>query len=237
MTELIKFEGIIIKKRDINDSDRLLTVFTTLFGKIQVIFKGINKSKKRDKTSCDVLSYSRFVVYKKNESYIASTIDIIQEYSFIKKNMQKIGVSLYICSLLNEILNFQERKNRIFDITEKSFAYIDKEENEKKIYVLLGFYLYNIIEEEGIKFYIEKGNMFSIKESYLGSKKYKDSQEIGIKEIEIIEEIKNKNSKAIFKKDILLKEIFFIIEIFEKYINYHLELKIELKKYIWEESI
>ena len=70
MTNLIKIEGIIINKRDINDFDKIVTVFTGSFGKIDVLLKGIRKSRKRDKIGADILSLSRMVVYKKENSYV-----------------------------------------------------------------------------------------------------------------------------------------------------------------------
>ena len=65
MTNLLKVEGVIINKKDIGDFDRIVTMFTGSFGKIDVLIKGIRKSKKRDKIGADILSFSRMVVYKK----------------------------------------------------------------------------------------------------------------------------------------------------------------------------
>lgn len=89
MTNLIKIEGIIINKRDINDFDRIVTVFTGSFGKIDVLLKGIRKSRKRDKIGADILSLSRMVVYKKENSYVGSTVECIKSYENIRTDMKK----------------------------------------------------------------------------------------------------------------------------------------------------
>ena len=231
MTELIKIEGIIIKKKDINDSDRLLTVFTTAFGKISLIFKGINKSKRRDKTASDVLSLSKMVVYKKDENYIASTIDLVEEYENTKTDIDRIGISLYICSVLNEILAFGERNSKIYDMAKKSFRYIDKEEI-KKSYLLLCYFVYKIINEMGVGFSVEAGQYFSIENSYIGAKKFSDSRNLSDIEVEIIKKIYFGNVAELLKKGFEVSQILKVIEIFENYLNYHMDINLNLKKYI-----
>ena len=137
MTNLIKIEGIIINKRDINDFDKIVTVFTGSFGKIDVLLKGIRKSRKRDKIGADILSLSRMVVYKKENSYVGSTVECIKSYENIRTDMKKIGVVLYIFHILNNILTENERKSFLYDLTLKSLGYIEKEENNINYTILL----------------------------------------------------------------------------------------------------
>lgn len=234
MTEIIKLEGVIIKKKDINDSDRLLTVFTTTFGKQSIIFKGINKSKRRDKTASDVFSHSKFVVYKKGENFIASSIDSINTFDNIKKDIEKINIGLYICSILNECLNFGERNSKIYDLSLKSFGYLSKEENLTKNYILLLFFIYKILIEEGVSFKVEEGSYFSIVNSILGEKKYEDSIFLTPREEKIVKKIYTGNVRELLCEELSSKDIFSVLKIFEKYFNYHLEGNLNLKKYIWE---
>lgn len=237
MTEIIKLEGIIIKKKDINDSDRLLTVFTTTFGKQTVIFKGINKSKKRDKIASDIFSYSKFIVYKKGDNFIASSIDPIDTFEDLKKNIDKISIGLYLCSILNECLSFGERNSRLYDLSLKSFRYLAKEESLTKNYILLLFCIYKILTEQGVNFKLKEGSYFSIIHSILGNEKYEDSIFLAPREEFIIKKIYEGNVRDLLDDNLPTKDIFNVLSIFEKYFNYHLEGNLNFKKYIWEEEL
>lgn len=234
MTEIIRLEGLIIKKKDINESDRLLTVLTKSLGKYNIIIKGINKSKKRDKTSSDVFSYSKFIAYKKGENFIANTVDSVEIFENIRKDIEKISIGLYMCSILNESLNFGERNSRIYDLALKSFRYLDKEEDINKNWILLLFFFYKILVEQGINFILERGNYFSVENSCISEKKYENSILLNLVQEKIIRKIYLKKVSELLEERILEKDIFFVIEIFEKYFNYHLEGSLNLKKYIWE---
>ena len=234
MTNLIKIEGIIINKRDINDFDRIVTVFTGSFGKIDVLLKGIRKSRKRDKIGADILSLSRMVVYKKENSYVGSTVECIKSYENIRTDMKKIGVVLYMFHVLNNIITENERKSFLYDLTLKSLGYIEKEEDNINYTILLVYYLHKIIIEEGLKYMIKGGRNFSIKSSEIKEDFTGDSIKLNEEEYKIIEMIYFNRVKELLKEKIKIQSLYSVLGIYEKYLNYHMEIYLDLKNYILE---
>ncbi len=234
MTNLVKAEGIIINKRDVGDFDRIITMFTSSFGKIDVLIKGIRKSRKRDKIGSDILSFSRIVVYKKENSYVGSTIESIKSYENIRQDMQKIGIVLYMFHVLNNVLTENERKSILYDLTLKSLDYIEKEKKSMNYTILLVYYLHKIVIEEGLKFQIQNGKNFSIKNSVISEKLYDDSLKLSDEEFEIIEKIYSNNVREVLKQNIDMKALYSVLGIYEKYLNYHMEIYLDLKNYILE---
>lgn len=234
MTNLIKIEGVIINKKDINDFDRIVTMFTGSFGKIDILLKGIRKSKKRDKIGADILSFSRMVVYKKENSYVGTTVDSIKSYNEIRQDMKKIGIVLYMFHVLNNILTENERKSVLYDLTLKSLNYIEKEKNSMNYTVLLIYYLHKIIIEEGLKYIIKDGNNFSIKSSVISKELLGDSIKLNEEEYKIIEMIYFNKVRELLKENIGVQSLYSVLGIYEKYLNYHMEIYLDLKNYILE---
>lgn len=232
--DLIKVEGIVINKRDINDSDRIVIIFTKTFGKISVLLKGIRKSKKRDKIGSDILSYTRMVVYKKENSYIGNSIECINSYENIRQDMNKISVALYIFHVLNQIFIEGQRNTVIFNLTKNSINYIEKEKNVMNYTILLVYYLYKIIIDEGLKFKLEEGRNFSINSSVISNEVLSDSIKLSDSEYEIIKTLYLNKVRELLRKEIELKDLYSVLKIYEKYLNYHLEMNLELKNYILE---
>ena len=234
MTNLIKIEGVIINKKDINDFDRIITMFTGSFGKIDILLKGIRKSKKRDKIGADILSFSRMIVYKKENSYVGTTVESIKSYNEIRQDMKKIGIVLYIFHVLNNILTENERKSVLYDLTLKSLDYIEKEKNSMNYTILLIYYLHRIIIEEGLKYVIKDGNNFSIKSSVISKELLGDSIKLNKEEYKIIEMIYFNKVRELLKENIGVQSLYSILGIYEKYLNYHMEIYLDLKNYILE---
>ena len=103
-----------------------------------------------------------------------------------------------------------------------------------KNYILLLFFIYKILIEEGVSFKVEEGSYFSIINSILGEKKYEDSIFLTPREEKIVKKIYTGNVRELLCEELSSKDIFSVLKIFEKYFNYHLEGNLNLKKYIWE---
>jgi len=235
MTELIKLEGIVINKNDLNDSDRFLKIFTPNFGKVDVLVKGIKKSKKRDKIAADVLSYCKVVGYKKGQNFIGSSIELINSYEFIRKDIDKVGTALYMFSILNNILNDSQQNNDLFQLVCKSLKYINEEKEKYKYITLLLFFMNKVITLEGVSYIFQDGKYFSIKESYIGKHQYVDSLLLSDEEYKVISAIKNHKIRDLLKNSINIKSLFNVLKVYEKYLNYHLEINLNVKNYILEE--
>lgn len=234
MTNLLKVEGVIINKKDIGDFDRIVTMFTGSFGKIDVLIKGIRKSKKRDKIGADILSFSRMVVYKKENSYIGTTVESVKNYNNIREDMKKIGIVLYMFHVLNNILTENERKSILYDLTLKSLDYIEKEKNSMNYTILLVYYLHKIIIEEGLKYTVKNGRNFSIKSSVISEEFLQDSIKLNEEEYKIIEMIYFNKVRELLKENIRVQSLYSVLGIYEKYLNYHMEIYLDLKNYILE---
>lgn len=234
MTNLIKTEGIIINKQDIGEFDRIITMFTGGFGKIDILVKGIRKSRKRDKLGSDILSFSRTVVYKKENNFVGSTVETIKSYENIRGDMKRIGTVLYMFHVLNNILADSERKTVLYDLTLKSLDYIDREENISNCILLVIYYLNKIIGEEGIKFTIEGGRNFSVKNSVISEEFYSDTVKLSREEYHIIESIYFNRVKKLLKENTNVRDLYSVLSIYERYLNYHMELCLDFKNYILE---
>ncbi|MFK4784876.1 DNA repair protein RecO [Fusobacterium sp. MFO224] len=235
MTELIKLEGIVIKRQDFNESDCFLKIFTPTLGKVDVLIKGIKKSKKRDKIAADVLSYCKIVGYKKKLNFIGSSIELVNDFEFIRKDIDKIGNVLYMFSILNNVLNDFERNNDLFQLVCKSLKYINEEKEKYKYTTLLLFFMNRVIDSEGVSYIFQDGKYFSIKESYIGKAQHADSFLLSDEEYKVISAIKNHKIRELLKDTINIKSLFNILKIYEKYLNYHLEINLNVKNYILEE--
>ena len=146
----LRGKGIIIAKKDIEEADRYITIFMEDYGKVSTVIKGIRKSKKRDKTAVDILSLTEFQFYKKNDSLIISSFSTIKDYISIKSDIDKINIAFYIFSILNQILVENGRNRKIYEVLEKTLDYLNSSNDDRKNYLLILYFLYIIIKEEGI---------------------------------------------------------------------------------------
>ena len=60
-----KTEGIIIKRRDYGEADRILTVMTREYGKLKIKAKGVRKITSRRSAHIELLNHTVFYIFIK----------------------------------------------------------------------------------------------------------------------------------------------------------------------------
>ena len=220
--EFIKTKGLIINKRDIEESDRYITVFTEKVGKIDFFIKGIRKSKKREINSTEILTISNFSFYRKGEKYILGTIDFIEGFQELKSDMDKLQLGYYIVSIINKIVYPEEKRVEFFQRVERALNYIQKNEILNSYFLILKMLKW-ITDNEGYGLRIKGKKYLNIFNSVISDEKTTESINLTEEIFDIIEGLEG-NKKISLNKETLLKTI----EIFEKYFNYYFETNIKL---------
>lgn len=227
--KFIKTKGLVIKKIDFGEGDRIITIFSENFGKMDLLVKGIRKSKKRDQSSVDLLTLSDFTFYKKGDSFILNTIDSIDFFYDLKKDIEKIEIVSYILSIINEIVLPGERKKEFFQRIEKALYFIIKSDNYNNFIMVLKMMNW-IIKNEGYKINISGEKYFSISESVITDSG--DNKVIPLKK-DLFEVLANVEKKVSDEKKVELTTLIDAIILYEKYINYHLDIRLNLKKHLF----
>lgn len=109
-----KTEGIIIKRRDFRDADRILTVFTKQYGKIQVKAAGIRRIPSRRSPHVELLNHAVLTLYKGNAFPVLTEAQAIEHYAPIKNDLSKIGFAYHICELIDKLCPDNQENSQIF---------------------------------------------------------------------------------------------------------------------------
>ena len=150
--DIFKVKGLVLNKKDINDSDIYVTFFTQEYGKITAVAYGIRKSKKRSIISLSPLSLSEMTISRKGEYYNIIEMDLIKNYKNIIKNIEKLEISLYILSSVDKIFEIDFQENEFYDKLIEILDYIENIDKLKigyKYFTIIAF-LRRIMFYEGI---------------------------------------------------------------------------------------
>lgn len=236
MIKFLNDEAIVINKHDTGEADRYIQVFTKNFGRVSFLIRGVRKTKKRELLAVDILSFSKFTFYKKNDGYVVSTFQGIDSYFELKTELSNLQFALYIISILNAILVEGERERQLYDIVIRTLNYL---KNSKSFYnnlVLIASFLYFIIKNEGYHIEIKNGNIFSYEKSTFEENiEGKNTAELSKKVKGIVVKIIKNNVKTMLNEETMKHEMVAVVRFFENYLNFHLETKLNFGNFIMEE--
>lgn len=170
-----KTEGIILKRSNYGEADRLLTIFTKHYGKIRVMAKGVRKLSSRKAGSLELFNHSTlFLVKGKNLDLVteAQTVNLFKSW---RKDLNKIALAYYFCELVDKLTPDNQPHPLVFELLRQAFLKIGIEpphrlvrEFEEKLLKELGFGVPEVLQKTpgSLRTYIE-----SIIEKHLNSPK------------------------------------------------------------------
>jgi recombinational DNA repair protein (RecF pathway) len=111
-----KTEGIIIKRKNYNEADRILTVFTKSHGKIQIKATGIRKIPSRRAYHVELLNYSLLSLYQGRNMPILTEVQTIKSFTPIQDDLQTIGSAYHICEIIDGLCPENQENPQVFDL-------------------------------------------------------------------------------------------------------------------------
>lgn len=145
-----KIEGIILKRRNFGEADRILTVLSRESGKISIKVPGVRRIPSRRSSHVELLNHSQFTLYSSSKTFmpIVTEAQTLESFSSIKKNLKKIGYAYYICELVNGLCPDNQENRSVFFHLKSTLLTLSQTSNlqdlvkkfEKDLLATLGFW-------------------------------------------------------------------------------------------------
>ena len=122
---IIDVEGIIINTKNYSDTSKIVDIFTKEYGVIGVMAKGCKSLKSNLRSVTDKLTYAKFTIfYKKDKLSILSEASVINNFSNIKKDIEKISYASFLIDLTNQVYK-QSEDTDLYDLLISSLVKIN----------------------------------------------------------------------------------------------------------------
>lgn len=87
----VKFRGVIIRETHIKEADKILTIFSKEYGKIEVGAKGAKNTKSKFLVA-QLFSYCDFVAYQGKHFYSLTQVDLIESFYALRLDYERLEV-------------------------------------------------------------------------------------------------------------------------------------------------
>ena len=160
----IKTEGIVIKRRNFGEADRLLTIFSKNFGKIQIKAGGVRKINSRRSGHIEPLNYCSFTLYKGRGMPFLTEVENLENFSNIKDDLTKVGFAYHICELIDGLCAEEQENQEVFNLLKQTLNRLEGSEDlvsvihefEIELLTKLGFYKAAIRKDLDTSAFIEQ---------------------------------------------------------------------------------
>lgn len=110
-------EGLIIKRYNFGETDKLITLYSKEHGKIALKAKGVRKSTSKRAGSIDLFNYIKFqAVSGRGELDILTEVQNISDFSNWKIHLGRVNIAYQLCELVDKLTPDKQPHPEIFKI-------------------------------------------------------------------------------------------------------------------------
>jgi DNA repair protein RecO (recombination protein O) len=116
-------EGLILRRIDFGEADRLLTLYTREHGKIRAIAKGARKPQSRKTGHVELFMRTRFLVAKGKSLDIITQAELVETYPPLRNDLVRATYASYAVELLDRLTPEDDPHPEIFNLLANAFGW------------------------------------------------------------------------------------------------------------------
>lgn len=119
-------EAIVLRRRDFSESDRLLTLFSREFGKIQAIAKGARKPQSRKTGHVELFMRTNFLFAQGREMNIITQAELIEAYHGLRQDLVRTTYASYLVELLDRFTADEDKHRGEYDLLANGLGWLEE---------------------------------------------------------------------------------------------------------------
>lgn len=243
---LFQTKGIVLKSIKLNESDKIITLFSQDYGKIKAIAKGIRKTKSRFGSSLENLTLVKILAYKGNTLNIINQTEIMNTFFFHCKDLTRYGLATFCAEMVDKVSVEEDPNEMIYELLKKVLTLLKNEENpillvesfKWKLFHALGYQpILNRCVQCGKKMDELQKYIFDIKMGGMVCLECREKNslyqiQISSYFLRLLRRIISANLESIHNKQVIESALKELVLITDKYMSYHFEIRNRSKQFL-----
>jgi DNA repair protein RecO (recombination protein O) len=121
---LYRVEAIVIRRRDWDEADRLLTLYSREQGKFQAVAKGARKPSSRKAGHLELFSRTRLLVARTRSIDIITQAETIEPYVRMRESLESSTLAHYFAELLDRFTGESESDHGLFELLSQALNWL-----------------------------------------------------------------------------------------------------------------
>jgi DNA repair protein RecO (recombination protein O) len=116
-------EAIVLRRKDIGEADRILTLFTPGRGKIRAIAKGIRKPRSRKAGHLELFTRAKLLLAQGRDLDHVTQADMVDAYRPLREDLLRSAYAAYMVELLDRFTPDEEENEALYDLLSQGLAW------------------------------------------------------------------------------------------------------------------
>lgn len=116
MGRTYKTEGIILKRTNYGEADRILTIYTKHYGKIRVLAKGVRRITSRRGGNVELFNQAVIFLSQGKNLDSLQEAQVVNSFKSWRNDLKKVVVAYYFCELVDKLTPEGQANPKVFQL-------------------------------------------------------------------------------------------------------------------------
>lgn len=112
-SRLATTEGIVIKRKNIGEADRFITLFTKKHGKLRILAKGVRKISSRRGPHVEVFNR---IIATVHDRKTLTEVSPVENFEILRRDLKRVAAAYYLCELVDGLLPEEQPHEDVFEL-------------------------------------------------------------------------------------------------------------------------
>lgn len=122
---LYRAEGIVLRRQDFGEADRILTIYSPSIGKLRAIAKGVRRPKSRLGGNVEQFTHVSLLIAQGRNLDIVTQADALRPFHTIRGDLWKASYASYAAELLDRFTEERLPSTPLFDLLLEELKFLD----------------------------------------------------------------------------------------------------------------
>jgi DNA repair protein RecO (recombination protein O) len=143
-----RVEAVILKRQDLGEADRLLTVLSPDRGKLRLVGKGIRKPTSRKAGHLELFTHANLLVARGRNLDIVTQADTIQAFRGLRDDLTRATIAYYVAELVDQFATEDTENRTLFRLLLEMLGEL---ETARRLDVLLRSFELHVLDVAGYR--------------------------------------------------------------------------------------
>ena len=144
-------EAIILRRSEVGEADRLLTIYTPAYGKLAVSARGVRKTSSKLAGHLELFLHTRLQLARGRTFDVVTESRVVQPMRRLRDDLDRISWAYYVSELLDKMTPDGSENPALFRLLRDTMAAIDEIDGDVERDVLIRFYELHILVLSGYR--------------------------------------------------------------------------------------
>lgn len=144
-----KTQGIVLRRVNTQEVDRIITLFSLDKGKIRILAKGVRKINSRRAPHLEIFSHIKVVIYQGKQLFYLTEAETIENFTLLRKNFRKIAIAYHLTEIIDKLVPDHEVNKKLYNDLIKILSTVNYELSFLKIRKEIRIFVYQLLVDLG----------------------------------------------------------------------------------------